>query len=122
LTLGAVALVLGLAPIANAFQDYVSENNYAVYEYLDPGEFAYSQGGAFNYRTENNGCRSGNSGYMYLQYYNTSYVVTHEAPGWTNCSTGAVLRIYDNGYFGANCSNQGTVGWHAYCNTWNYSP
>jgi len=59
---------------------------------------------------------------MYLAYYNTSYDIYNQTSGWTNCSTDDVLKLYDNGYFMAACRNAGSVGWHAYCNSWNYTP
>ncbi len=122
--LAIVLLALACVPVANAFTDYVSYNDYAVYELLDPFEFAYSQGGGMNYRTENNACRSGNSGQMVVAYFDVDWdVAVGSADTWTNCSTGAVLYMFSpNGYYRAGCANSGTVSFHVYCTTWNYSP
>ncbi len=121
-TLVLVVLAVVFVPVAKAFQDYVSVNNYAVYKLLYPSDTALSQNGGLNYRTENNGCRSGNSGQVGVAYWYPDWHGGPSAWGWTNCSTGAVIAIYNNGYYRAGCWNNGTVEFHVYCDSWNYSP
>jgi hypothetical protein len=114
----AVAAVV--ATSAYAFTDYVSETSYANGLRLGPG--GYVQTG-FNYRTQNEACRTDNSGRMSVSYINTSEVrVTYSGVIWTNCNSGAVANITNNGYYRARCTNEGTVVFPVNCWAWNYSP
>jgi hypothetical protein len=67
----AVAVFAVVASAAYAFTDYVSQTVYANGLQLGPG--GYTQTG-FNYRTENDACRSDNSGRMSVSYINTNEV------------------------------------------------
>ena len=120
----AVALTAAVAAIvataAYAFTDYVSETSYA--NGLRLGPAGYVQTG-FNYRTENDACRTDNSGRMSVSYINTSEVrVTYSGVIWTNCNSGAVASITNNGYYRARCTNEGTIVFPVACWAWNYSP
>jgi hypothetical protein len=121
LALTLVATVAAIsATAAFAFTDYVSENVYANGLNLGPG--GYAQAG-FNYRTENDGCRSDNSGRMSVSYFNTNSVrVTYSGVIWTNCFNGAVAVLTNNGYYRPRCTNEGTIVFPVSCWAWNYSP
>jgi hypothetical protein len=120
----ALALAASVAAIvataAYAFTDYVSETSYA--NGLRLGSGGYVQTG-FNYRTENDACRTDNSGRMSVSYINTSEVrVTYSGVIWTNCYNGAVASLTSNGYYRARCTNEGTIVFPVACWAWNYSP
>jgi hypothetical protein len=125
LAVGAVVAVLTLVPSVLAFQDYISANTHAGFV-MGPGGYDEAQGGeggGYNYRTQNTGCRLGNSGLLSVSYYNTSgNRVTYTGPLWTNCAEGLGAQIFNNGYFRSRCTHEGTVSWTPYCYTWNYSP
>lgn len=114
-------LAAALTGSALAFTDYVSKSHYADYITLGPGGYAQTSG--FNYRTENDSCRVDNSGRTSVSYYNTSWVrVTYSGPIYTNCMQYAYVRIYNNGYYVARCTHEGTVVFAVDCFAWNYSP
>lgn len=109
-----------LAPAAFAFQDYTS---YTLYydNWLSPGYAKESAG--FNYRTDNAGCRVGNSGLISVSYLNASgSEVTWSGIGWSNCGTSTYVIIENNGYYQSQCRHEGSIGWHARCDSYNYTP
>jgi hypothetical protein len=121
LAVGAVVAVLTLVPSMLAFQ-YISAKTYAGFV-MGPGDYDEAQGGGYTYRTQNSGCRLGNSGLLSVSYYNTSgNRVTYTGPLWTNCAEEAGAQIFNNGYFRSRCTHEGTVSWTPHCYTWNYSP
>ena len=116
----AAAVAAVVATAAFAFTDYVSQTSYANGLSLGPG--GYVQTG-FNYRTENDACRTDNSGRMSVSYINTSEVrVTYSGVIWTNCYSGGVASLTNNGYYRARCTNEGTIVFPVACWAWNYSP
>lgn len=116
----AAAVFAVVASAAYAFTDYVSQTVYANGLQLGPG--GYTQTG-FNYRTENDACRSDNSGRMSVSYINTSEVrVTYSGVIYTNCNQLVAITITNNGYYRARCTNEGTIVFPVACWAWNYSP
>jgi hypothetical protein len=114
------AVAATVATAAYAFTDYVSLTSYA--NGLNLGPMGYTQTG-FNYRTENDACRWDGSGRMSVSYINTSEVtVTYSGVIVTDCHSGPVVYITNNGYYRARCTNEGTIVFPVDCWAWNYSP
>lgn len=85
---------------------------------LGPNGYASTPG--WNNRDYNRACRNGNSGQMSVAYYNTDNIrVAWSGVVWTNCGTGAVARLENNGYYKCRCTNEGTVTFPVICQTWN---
>ncbi len=117
----ASALTAGILAVAGSATDYTSETVYASQQNLGPG--GYYQTSGWNYRTENDGCRSNNSGQMSVAYYDTNNVrVTYSGVYYTNCQNLVTATITNNGYYRARCTNEGTIVFPVSCWAWNYSP
>lgn len=70
-----------------------------------------------NYRLYNEACRDGNSGQMSVQYLYSGQITADSGSQWTNCQTGAIVKLTGSGTYQSRCKNTGTVQFNVVCQT-----
>ena len=69
------------------------------------------------FRQYNKGCRNGNSGQLRVRYYQGSSIIADSGIVWTNCGTGAIATLTQQGTYKSWCRHEGTVSWQMVCET-----
>ena len=69
------------------------------------------------FRQYNKGCRNGNSGQLSVRYYQGGSIIADSGVVWTNCGTGAIATLTQQGTYTSWCRHEGTVSWQMVCET-----
>ncbi len=107
---GLVALIFAGVAAAEIFR-------YSSTSVVAPGATFRTDG--HTWREHNRVCRADNSGLARARYYapGGTTVISDTGVLWTNCQTGALAALENNGDYISWCRHEGTVSWEIVCQT-----